>query len=51
MVNGDEAVSITEATAGVGGNPPVISTIVQIFGFDEAGKFKTLRVFMDLPPA
>jgi steroid delta-isomerase len=51
MVNGDEAASITEASAGVGGNPPVTSTIVQIFGFDAAGKFKTLRVFMDTPPA
>jgi steroid delta-isomerase len=51
MVNGDEAVSITQATAGVGGNPPVTSTIVQIFVFDEAGKFKALRVFMDTPPA
>jgi steroid delta-isomerase len=51
MVNGDEAVSITEATAGVGDNPPVTSTIVQVFGFDEAGKIKTLRVFMDTPPA
>ena len=51
MVNGNEAVSITEATAGVGGNPPVTSTIVQIFVFDDAGKFKALRVFMDTPPA
>jgi steroid Delta-isomerase len=51
MVNGNEAVSITEATAGVGGNPPVTSTIVQIFVFDTAGKFKTLRVFMDTPAA
>ena len=51
MVNGNEAVSITEATAGVGGNPPVTSTIVQIFVFDTAGKFKALRVFMDTPPA
>jgi len=50
MVNGTEAVSITEVTAGVGGNPPVTSTIVQIFVFDEAGKFKALRVFMDTPP-
>jgi len=51
MVNGDEAVSITQATAGVAGNPPVTSTIVQIFVFNEAGKFKALRVFMDTPPA
>ncbi len=51
MVNGDEAVSITEATAGVGGNLPVTSIIVQIFVFDDAGKFKALRVFMDTPPA
>jgi steroid delta-isomerase len=51
MVNGNEAVSITEASAGVGGAPPHISTIVQIFVFDDAGKFKALRVFMDLPPA
>ena len=51
MVNGTEAVSITEVTAGVGGNPPVTSTIVQNFVFDDAGKFKALRVFMDLPPA
>ncbi|MDB5394125.1 MAG: hypothetical protein JWM91_1631 [Rhodospirillales bacterium] len=51
MVNGNEAASITEVSAGVGGSPPVTSTIVQIFGFDEAGKFKTLRVFMDTPRA
>jgi len=51
MVNGNEAVSITEATAGVGGNPGVTSTIVQVFVFDDAGKFKALRVFMDTPPA
>jgi steroid delta-isomerase len=51
MVNGTEAVSITEVTAGVGGNPSVTSTIVQVFVFDDAGKFKALRVFMDLPPA
>ena len=50
MVNGTEAASITEGTAGGGGNPPVTSTIVQIFAFDDAGKFKTLRVFMDTPP-
>jgi steroid Delta-isomerase len=50
MVNGSEAVSITEVTAGVGGNPPVTSTIVQNFVFDDAGKFKALRVFMDTPP-
>ena len=50
LVNGDEAASITEASAGVGGNPRVTSTIVQIFGFDDRGKFKTLRVFMDTPP-
>ncbi|HEX4506713.1 MAG TPA: nuclear transport factor 2 family protein [Alphaproteobacteria bacterium] len=50
MVNGTEAASITEVTASVGGNPPVTSTIVQIFAFDDAGKFKTLRVFMDTPP-
>jgi steroid delta-isomerase len=51
MVNATEAVSITEVTAGVGGNPPVTSTIVQLFVFDDAGKFKALRVFMDTPPA
>jgi steroid delta-isomerase len=51
LVNGDEAAAITEASAGVGGNQPVISTIVQIFGFDADGKIKTLRVFMDTPPA
>ena len=50
MVNSDEAASITEVSAGVGGNPPVTSTIVQIFGFDDQGKIKTLRVFMDTPP-
>jgi len=47
IVNGAEAVSITEVAAGVGGNPPTKTTIVQLFGFDEAGKFKTLRVFTD----
>jgi steroid delta-isomerase len=51
MVNGTEAASITQVSAGVGGNPPVTSTIVQVFAFDEAGKFKSLRVFMDTPPA
>jgi steroid Delta-isomerase len=51
MINGTEGVSITEATAGVGGHPPVTSTIVQIFIFDDADKFKGLRVFMDTPPA
>lgn len=51
MVNGTEVCAITEVTAGVGGNPPVTSTIVQIFGFDAAGKIATLRVFMDSPPA
>ena len=51
IVNGNEGVSITEVTAGVGGNPPVTSTIVQNFVFDDAGKFKGLRVFMDTPPA
>ena len=48
MINGNEGVSITEAT---GGHPPVTSTIVQIFIFDDADKFKGLRVFMDTPPA
>ncbi len=47
IVNGDEAASITEVIAGVGGNPPTVTTIVQNFVFDEAGKFKTLRVFTD----
>jgi len=47
IVNGAEAVSITEVTAGVGGNPPSVTVIVQNFVFDEAGKFKALRVFTD----
>jgi steroid delta-isomerase len=47
IVNGGEAVSITEVTAGVGGNPPTKTTIVQLFVFDEAGNFKVLRVFTD----
>jgi steroid delta-isomerase len=47
IVNGNEAASITEVTAGLGGNPPSLTTIVQHFVFDEAGKFKTLRVFTD----
>jgi steroid delta-isomerase len=51
FVNGNEAASITQVTAGVGGAPPHSSTIVQQFVFDDAGKFKALRVFMDLPPA
>jgi steroid delta-isomerase len=51
MINGNEGVSITEATAGVGGHPPVTSIIVQIFIFDDRNKFKGLRVFMDTPPA
>jgi steroid delta-isomerase len=50
MVNGTEAVAITEVTAGIGDNPPVTSVIVQHFAFDAAGKIKTLRVFMDTPP-
>jgi steroid delta-isomerase len=49
IVNGHEAASITQVSAGVGGNPPMISTIVQTFVFDEAGKIKTLRVFADIP--
>lgn len=51
LVSGNEAASITEVTAGVGDHPPVTSTIVQLFVFDDAGKIKTLRVFMDAPPA
>ena len=47
IVNGSEAASITEVTAGVGGNPPSVTTIVQHFVFNDAGKFKTLRVFTD----
>ena len=47
IVNGNEAASITEVTAGVGGNPPITSTIIQTFVFDDAGKIKTLRVFSD----
>ena len=47
IVNGDEAASITEVTAGVGGNPPTVTTIIQNFIFDAAGKFKALRVFTD----
>ena len=47
IVNGTEAASITEVTAGVGGNPPTKTIIVQHFLFDAAGKFKALRVFTD----
>ena|SRR6185437_866034 len=47
IVNGTEAATITEVTAGVGGNPPTKTTIVQNFIFDAAGKFKALRVFTD----
>jgi steroid delta-isomerase len=49
IVNGVEAASITEVTAGVGGHLAT-STIVQVFGFDRTGKIKTLRVFMQPPP-
>jgi len=47
IVNSDEAASITEVTAGIGGNPPTVTVIVQNFIFDAAGKFKALRVFTD----
>ena len=47
IVNGTEAAAITEVTAGVGGNPPTVTTIVQNFVFHAAGKFKALRVFTD----
>ena len=50
IVNGAEAASFTEVTAGVGGHLAT-STIIQIFGFDDAGKIRTLRVFMEPPPA
>ena len=49
IVNGNEAASITEVTASVGGSAPMITTIVQTFIFDDAGKIKTLRVFADTP--
>ncbi len=47
IVNGSEAAAITEVTAGIGGNPPSVTVIVQHFAFDAAGKFKALRVFTD----
>jgi steroid delta-isomerase len=50
FVNGTEAASITQVTAGVGSHPPVTSLIVQHFVFDKTGKFKSLRVFMDAAP-
>jgi steroid delta-isomerase len=49
IVNGNEAASITEVTASVGGSTPMTTTIVQTFIFDDAGKIKTLRVFADTP--
>jgi steroid delta-isomerase len=49
IVNGNEAASITEVTASVGGSSPMTTTIVQTFIFDDAGKIKTLRVFADTP--
>jgi steroid delta-isomerase len=49
IVNGNEAASITEVTASVGGSAPMTTTIVQTFIFDDAGKIKTLRVFADTP--
>jgi hypothetical protein len=47
IVNGTEAVSITEVTAGISGTPPTKTVIVQNFIFDAAGKFTALRVFTD----
>jgi steroid delta-isomerase len=49
IVNSNEAASITEVTASVGGSSPMTTTIVQTFIFDDAGKIKTLRVFADTP--
>ena len=43
------AAAITEVKAGVGGKPPIVSTIIQTFIFDEDGKIKTLRVYADTP--
>jgi steroid delta-isomerase len=47
IVAGAEAAVITDVTAGIGGNPPSVTAIVQHFVFDDAGKIKTLRVFTD----
>ena len=49
IVNWNEAAAITEVKAGVGGKPPIVSTIIQTFIFDEDGKIKTLRVYADTP--
>ncbi len=51
MINGTEGVSITEATAGVGGHPPVTSDHRGRFHLRRRGQVKGLRVFMDTPPA